>query len=277
MSRTRPPAPFRRWRAASTIAIVALACASRVQAQPEPDSADELAKKLQNPIANLISVPLQSNWDFHVGPADATKYTLNIQPVIPFSITQDWNLVTRTIVPVVDLGSVAPGVSDKSGLGDIVQSFFFSPKEPVGGWILGGGPVLLYPSATESSLGGEKWGMGPTFVVLRQVGGWTFGMLANHLQSFAGDDDRDRVSATFLQPFLTYTFKTRTSLSLNTETTYDWRHEAWNVPINAAVAQLVKVGPLPVQFQLGLRGYAESPHGEPDWGVRFAMTLLLPT
>src|SRR5664279_3117058 len=103
----------------------------------------ELAKKLQNPVANLISVPIQNNWDFGIGPANAMRYTANIQPVIPFTLTEDWNMITRTILPVIYAESPVAGGRDASGLGDVVQSFFLSPKEPVGGWILGGGPVFL--------------------------------------------------------------------------------------------------------------------------------------
>jgi len=184
-----------------------------------------LAKELQNPVANLISVPLQSNWDFGIGPANAMRYTLNVQPVIPFSLNSKWNLITRTIMPIIHAESPIEGGRDKSGLGDILQSFFLSPAAPVKGWILGGGPVFLYPSATENALGGEKWGAGPTAVVLRQDSGWTYGMLANHVWSFAGTNRRQDVSATFLQPFVSYTTKTYTTLGVNTESTYDWENQ----------------------------------------------------
>lgn len=255
--------------------LVTAALVASVSSSLAADEA-ELAKKLQNPVADLISVPLQSNWDFAYQDSKTTRYTLNVQPVIPITLTENWNLITRTIVPVIDAESPVAGASDKCGLGDIVQSFFLSPTEPVGGWILGGGPVFLYPSATDDALGNEKWGAGPTIVALRQQSGWTYGILANHLQSFAGDTDRQKVSATFLQPFLSYTFKTLTTLTLNTETTYDWKHEQWNVPINVLASQLVKLGPLPVQFGLGARAYADSPSGGPDWGLRFVVTFLLP-
>jgi hypothetical protein len=243
-------------------------------------SADEdtaaLAKKLQNPIASLISVPIQSNWDFGIGPENAMRYTANIQPVIPFTLTDDWNLITRTILPVIHAESPVAGGREASGLGDILQSFFFSPAQPLGGWIVGGGPALLYPSATDALLGAEKWAAGPTAVALQQRGGWTYGMLANHLWSFAGTDHRQNVSATFMQPFLSYPTKTVTTLGLNAETSYDWSNDQGTVPLNAFVSQLLKVGVLPFQFQLGGRYYAEKPDGGPDWGLRFAVTLLLP-
>ena len=128
-----------------TLAPVDAASAAGTGAGSDAKAAEaELAKKLQNPIANLISMPIQNNWDFGIGPENAMRYTANIQPVIPFSISQDWNLITRTILPVIYAESLVPGGSAKSGLGDVTQSFFLSPKEPVGGWILGAGPVALW-------------------------------------------------------------------------------------------------------------------------------------
>jgi hypothetical protein len=179
-------------------------------------------------------------------------------------------------VPIIHAESPVRGGDDESGLGDILQSFFLSPAAPVGGWILGAGPALLYPIATEDSLGAEKFALGPTVVVLQQNSGWTYGALANHLWSAAGEDDRDDVNATFLQPFVSYTTKTFTTIGVNTESTYDWKHSQWTVPLNFTMAQLVKIGPQPIQFTLGGRPYAERPDGGPDWGLRFAVTLLFP-
>jgi hypothetical protein len=240
------------------------------------DNQADLAKKLQNPIANLISVPIQNNWDFGIGSTNAMRYLVNVQPVIPFSISQDWNLITRTIMPILHAESPVPGGSDAGGLSDIVQSFFFSPKAPVGGWIMGGGPVFLYPTASDDRLGSQKWGAGPTAVLLRQDSGWTYGLLANHIWSFAGPGYRQDYNVTYLQPFLSYTTETRTTFSVNTESGYDWTNSQWNVPLNFTVNQLVKLGSQPVQFSLGARYYAEKPEGQADWGLRFAVTLLFP-
>jgi hypothetical protein len=239
--------------------------------------AAELAKKLQNPIADLISVPLQNNWDFGIGPTDAMKYTVNIQPVIPVSLTTEWNLIIRTIMPVIYAESPVPSGGSTAGFGDITQSFFFSPKAPTrGGWIWGVGPVFLYPTASDSALGSGKLGLGPTAVVLKQEHGWTYGMLLNHIWSVAGNGSRDNVSSTFLQPFLTYTTKTFTTFGINTETTYDWEHNQGTVPINWFVQQLLKIDKLPIAFQVGVRYYADKPEGGPDWGLRFVTTLLFP-
>jgi hypothetical protein len=223
----------------------------------------ELAKKLQNPVASLISVPIQNNWDFGIGSANAMRYTANIQPVIPVSLTEDWNLITRTILPVIYAESPTKGGRDAWGLEDTVQSFFFSPKAPVGGWILAAGPVALWPTATDSLLGAGKWGAGPTVLALRQEHGWTYGLLANQIWSYAGWGDQ-QVNSTFLQPFVSFTTKTLTTFGLNTESTYDWSNSQWTVPLNLMVSQLVKVGTMPIQFQAGVRYYAEKPSGGPD-------------
>jgi len=236
----------------------------------------ELAKKLQNPVASLISVPIQNNWDFGIGPAHAMKNTANIQPVVPVSISKDWNLIIRTIMPVIYAESPVAGGGDKAGLGDITQSFFLSPKAPVGGWIIGAGPVGFYPAATEDTLGAGKWGAGPTIVALQQRHGFTYGILANQIWSFAGHSDRQRVNALYLQPFLTFTTKTFTSFSVNTETTYNWVTDESTAPMNFMVQQLLKIGKQPVALQFGYRYYVAKPSGGPNWGLRFAITFLFP-
>ncbi len=241
------------------------------------DQAAELAKQLQNPIASLTLVPIQSNFDWGAGPdGDGFQYKVNIQPVIPISLSEDWNLITRTILPIVSQNNVV-GTSSQAGLSDTMESLFFSPVKPAfGGWIWGAGPAFLLPTATDDLLGAEKWGAGPTFVTLKQAKGWTYGVLANHIWSFAGESGRADVNTTFLQPFLAYSTKTFTTFSLNTESTYDWQGDQWTVPINVMVQQLVKIGNQPVAFQLGYRYYAETPDGGPDWGLRFAVTFLFP-
>lgn len=254
-------------------ALIVAAVASPARAVDET----ELAKQALNPVAALISVPLQLNYDDNIGLAEqGNKWQLNVQPVIPVSISQDWNLISRTIVPLIDQDGL--GAADASGVGDIVQSLFFSPKAPTaGGWIWGAGPVLLLPTASNDALGGEKWGLGPTVVVLRQAHGWTYGALANHIWSVAGEDDRSDISATFLQPFLSYTTKTFTTFGINTESTYDWENEQWSVPINFTVTQMLKVGQQPITLQAGARYWAESPDSGPEgWGYRLALTFLFP-
>src|SRR5688572_19920508 len=163
----------------------ALAVSAFASGSPASAQDADLAKQLSNPIASLISVPFQFNYDSGFGPNDGDRVTLNIQPVIPISLNEDWNMISRTIVPVIWQEDIAGPSGDQFGLGDTVQSLFFSPKAPgPGGIIWGVGPVFLLPTGTDPLLGGEKWGAGPTGVVLKQSGPWTYGMLANHIWSF---------------------------------------------------------------------------------------------
>ena len=239
-------------------------------------TADDLALQLANPVANLISVPLQNNIDYGIGLTDTYRYTLNVQPVIPFSVSTDWNVITRTIMPIVSAGSPAPGVDGATGFGDIVQSFFFSPKRPVGGMIIGVGPALMYATATDDLLGTGKWAAGPTVVVLKQMGPLTAGTLVNHLKAYAGDDARGDVNATFINPFVSYITRTKTTFAVSPELTYDWEGSQWIAPINFSVSQLLLVGRRPISVFAGVRAYAEAPTGGPEWGVRFGVTLLFP-
>jgi hypothetical protein len=275
--RTAPIMPS--LRNASSLLCLVLSTGAFAQETPSGDQAAkaaELAKKLNNPVAALISVPIQSNWDFGIGEADAQRYLLNVQPVIPMSISKDLNLILRTIVPFISAQSPVPGGSTTSGLGDIVQSFFISPKEPTkGGWIVGAGPVLLYPTATERTLGSGMWGAGPTAVVLKQQNGFTYGFLANQIWSFAGWGTTD-VNATFVQPFVSFTTKKFTTFAVNTESTYDWNASQWTIPINLAVTQMLKVKGQILSLQAGYKYYAEKPAGGPDDGFRFAITLVFP-
>jgi hypothetical protein len=261
------------------VVCAALFIAAYIQPAMAVDQA-ELAKQSLNPVAAMISLPLQLNYDENIGPAEqGDKWQLNVQPVIPFSIGDHWNLISRTILPLVNQHDIAPGAGTQSGIGDITQSFFFSPKQPTAaGWIWGAGPVLLLPTGSDDLLTADKWGLGPTAVFLKQEHGWTYGALANHIWSVASDDGRDDVSTTFLQPFLSYTTKAFTTFGINTESTYNWESEQWSVPINISVTQLLKVGGQALTVQAGVRYWADSPDGAgPEgWGGRLALTFLFP-
>ncbi|MCO5066503.1 MAG: transporter [Rhizobiaceae bacterium] len=242
------------------------------------EDAQELAKKLSNPIASLISVPFQFNYDSGYGPDDGEKAYVNVQPVIPFSLNEDWNLISRTILPIAWQNDIAGHSGDQFGLGDVTQSLFFSPKRPTdGGIIWGVGPVFLLPTATDPLLGGDQWGAGPTGVALKQFDGWTVGMLANHIWSFAGDGDKADVNSTYMQPFVSYTTHDAWTFTLNTETTYNWEAEDWSVPVNFTVSKIVKLDKVPVSLTAGVRYWADSPNNGPDgWGFRTGITLLFP-
>ncbi|MEH6566954.1 MAG: transporter [Halopseudomonas sp.] len=239
----------------------------------------ELAKSLSNPVAALISVPFQYNYDENIGPDDdGHRSTLNIQPVVPISISEDWNMISRTILPVISQSDVAPGAGSQSGLGDVVQSLFFSPKDPTAsGWIWGVGPAFLLPTGSKDELTADKWGAGPTGVVLRQQGPWTYGGLFNHLVDVAGDDDRSDINSTFLQPFVSYTTPTAVSYTLNSETTLDWENDDSAVPINAIVSKVIPIAGHPYSFGGGLRYWAKSTDNGPEGlGLRLQVTALFP-
>jgi hypothetical protein len=260
------------------IVCCAAAWSSSAVAADENDP-DALAKKLSNPIAALISVPLQLNWDTGLAANGlGDKYLLNVQPVIPIELTDTWNVISRTIIPFAAQSDVVPGDPHQSGLGDITQSLFFSPKEPLpGGWIVGAGPALLLPAATDASLGNGKWGLGPTMVVLKQTpSAWTYGILWNHIWSIAGSSNRSDLSATFLQPFLAKGMGKGLTVTANFEASYDWEGKNWVVPLNLTATQIMKLGTQLVSIGGGVRYYVETPTGGPQWGLRLIFTLLFP-
>jgi hypothetical protein len=243
------------------------------------NDAAALAKQLANPVAALISVPFQFNYDQGFNSAHTgQRLLLNIQPVIPISLTPDWNLISRTILPLTWSDDLVGGSGRVFGTGDITQSLFLSPAKPWNGIILGVGPVALIPSGSSDLYTAHQWGGGPTAVALVQMGPWTYGALVNHIWSFASTGTpATNVSSTFLQPFLAYTTPDAWTFTLNTESTYNWNRGAWTVPINAIVSKVVKIGPQLVSFSLGARYYAASPEASArTWGARAVVTLLFP-
>lgn len=257
-------------------ASVILACAVSAVSSARPVAANDadLAKQLSNPVASLISVPIKFDYNTNIGTGDeGISRTWTIQPVIPISLNDNWNLISRTIVPFQFNTNTPPGSGSVSGVGDITQSLFFSPKAPTkNGLIWGVGPIFQIP--TYSDVSSDTWGAGVTGLVLKQENGWTYGALASQLWDVGGDVEID---ATFLQPFLSYTTPKSWTYGLNTESTYNRVTDDWSVPINATVSKLVKVGKQPISFQGGLRYWATSPDNGPEgWGARMQVTFLFP-
>jgi hypothetical protein len=262
----------------SFVATATLSAAAIAAHAQDASDADALAKQLSNPVSALISVPLQANWDTGMGDTgDGERWTMNLQPVIPIGISEHWNMISRTIAPLIDQRDVIADGS-QSGLGDITQSLFFSPKQPTAnGWIWGVGPALLLPTATDDLLGAEQWAVGPTVVMLKQTPtGWTYGALVNHLWSVAGEDDRADINGTFMQPFVSKGLGQGRTLTLNMESTYDWHATQWNVPVNLSYTKVTTFGKQRISWGAGARAYLESPDGGADWGLRVIVTLLFP-
>jgi len=244
-----------------------------------PHQDQELAKQLANPIASLISFPVQINYDTGFGPTGSgSRLLTNIQPVVPMEIRPCWNLVSRTILPIVSQTSMAPGSGNQFGLGDVLQSAFYGPARPTkGGLVWAVGPVLQIPTATDRLLGSGKWGAGPTFVLFRQKGPETIGLLANHVWSVAGSGGRPEISNTLVQPFLSITTPKARTFSINSEATYDWKTEDWSIPINISVSQLTRLGGEKVSIGVGVRYWVSTPDAGPDgFGLRLVVTYLFP-
>ena len=231
-------------------------------------------------MADLISIPLQNNFNFGVGPNNVTQYVGNLQPVIPIKLTEEWNLITRTILPIINQPSPAPGVSSNFGLGDLNPTLFLSPGKP-GALIWGVGPTFTFPTATDTALGSGKWSMGPAAVVLTMQGPWVLGALANQQWSVAGDSARRSVSQLLIQPFVNYNLPDGWYLTSSPVITANWMADSgdqWTVPLGGGFGKLWRVGKvgLPVNTQLAAYYNLEKPQGAADWQLRFQVQLLLP-
>ena len=264
-------------------------------AEPEPIE-EELAKQTQNPVADLISVPLQNNWNFNAGfNHNKTIYALNVQPVIPIKLNEEWNLITRVIMPIINQPNLAPSSgglvpsTTGTGFGDFNPTFFFSPAKP-GELIWGLGPTFTLPTATDRDLGSGKWSMGPAGVVLTMQGHWVFGVLLNNQWSVAGWGDK-AVNAMLLQWFVNYNLPDGWYLTTAPIVTADWKadkgRDVWTVPLGGGVGKLFRLGQifpleghpvakLPVNTQLAAYGNVAKPEFGPNWQLRFQIQFLFP-
>jgi len=236
-------------------------------------NAGEVANKLSNPVAGLISVPFQSNVDYGIGQYHGSKYTLNFQPVMPIGLSPKFHLITRYIIPIVDQHDITGEGDDQFGLADATISAFFSPIEGKNGWIWGAGPAFLVPVGTNDFLSARKWGIGPTAIVLRQANGLTYGFLVNQLWSFAGDENRSDVNQMFLQPFFAKNWKSGAGINVNSEITCNWASNTTTAFLNPTVTGVTKLGNQAVSLGVGPR----IPLGQPaDFGFRGVLTLVFP-
>ncbi len=270
------------FRVAAAVALSTwLATASLEAAAQEED----LRAKTQNPVGNLISVPLESNFDF--GAPNGTAYIGNLQPVIPFRLG-DWNLINRTILPLVSVEGLidgtpeipqgAAGTGREFGLGDLNYSLFFSPAE-VGKFIWGVGPSVTLPTASYDEMGSGKYSAGPTGVVLAQPAPWSFGVLARQLWSIEGKSDREQVSQFLIQPFVNFNLDDGWFLFSDPSITANWKRSSdqrWTVPLGGGVGRLFKIGEQPINTRLGAFYNLEKPDNAPDWAVKFTFQLLFP-
>jgi hypothetical protein len=242
-------------------------------------NADALRKAAQNPIANLISVPVQNNNNFGMGPDNRTQDVLNIQPVIPTHLSENWNLITRIITPIVFQPTSSQPVNQGGyGFGDLNPSFFLSPAKP-GKIIWGVGPSLVLPTATNPVLGQGKWSMGPSVVVLAQPGKWTLGGLVNNVWSFAGQSARPDVNQMLFQYFINYNLNHGWYITWQPTLTANWEATnggRWVVPFGGGVGRIMKLGFQPVNITTQFYGNAIHPPGASPWGLRVQLAFLFP-
>lgn len=243
-------------------------------------SEEELAKKTQNPVADLISVPLQDNLNFNVGPSNRVQNVLNIQPVIPLPLGPDWNVITRTILPIVSQPTLFPGGGRDTGLGDLQFTSFLSPVKPgPGGIIWGAGPIFQFPTHTDDTLGVAKWAAGPSVVVLRSQGPWVYGVLVNNLWSFAGAVNAPDINQMLLQYFVNYNLPRGWYLGSAPIITANWKAhggDVWTVPVGGGVGKVLRLGNLPINVQTQAFYNAATPDQGADWTLRLQIQLLFP-
>ncbi len=237
----------------------------------------DLAKATQNPLASMISLPFQNNTNFGIGPDDDTQNILNIQPVWPFSLGEDWNFVTRTIIPVISQPGVAPGESRTNGLGDVTFTGWVSPKNS-GKWIWGVGGALVLPTATDDALGNDKWSVGPSVVVLTMPGKWVIGSLISNVWSVGGSGDQD-VNFFTWQYFINYNMDNGWYLTSAPIITANWEADSnntWTVPFGGGVGRIFRIGKQPLNAQVSAYYNVEKPASGADWQLRLQLQMLFP-
>jgi hypothetical protein len=268
---------------ACVLAPLAIFTASSAAAQSEirsndDASASDLAKKLQNPIGDLISVPFQNNTNFNAGPNGGVQNILNIQPVIPFHVNNDWNVITRTILPIVWNPDLSPLPSVPVGTGPTDFSAFLSPAKVNNGWLWGVGPIIQLPTVSGAGTGSNIWGAGPTAVLVYSNGPWVTGVLVNNIWSFGGTRGPagNAYSNFLMQPFVNYNFDGGWYVGSSPIVTANWETAGrkWTVPVGANVGRVFKIGPQPVNVSAGAYYNLVTPQYGPDWQLRTQVTFI---
>jgi hypothetical protein len=263
------------------LVIAALTTATLTAAGAKAElTAEELAKLAQNPVGNLISLPFQNNTNLNFGPEKGTQNILNIQPVVPISISSDWNIITRTIVPVISMPALGPDIGSLSGVGDTVFTAFLSPANP-GHWIWGAGPVIQIPTNSNAELGNKNWGLGPSFVLLHLDHGdpWVYGALVNNIWSVSSNKTGSSYNNGLIQPFINYNFEGGLYLTSAPILTVDWKAEhgqQWTVPLGGGVGKIFHLGKLPVNTQISAYYNVVRPDFGPNWQIRAQVQLMFP-
>jgi hypothetical protein len=238
-------------------------------------SDQDLAKSVHNPFANFVKVPIQSTTGFQLGRDHKVGDSVNIQPVVPFSLNSDWILIAQPSLTV----TYTPTPHEQSGLEDLQTSFFLTPAN-ANTWIWGVGPIFQFPTASSSELGTGRWSGGPTAALIYSEGPWFNGVLAYQLMSFAGNRERGSVNQTFLEPDVSYNFESGWYVQCEPSITYDWTADtanAWTIPMGADIGKAFKIGSQNLSLQVGAYDLLKRPDGAPQWIMRVSVTFLFPT
>ena len=248
------------------------------------DDSEKIAKKLANPIADLLNIPFQFNFDNNASrytdefgnQTSGRRFQLNIQPVVPIVLNNDWNIISQSNIPIIDQHDIRPQSGTQSGLGDISQNLFLSPSMATeSGVIWGIGSAFQLPTGTDALTSSRKWSMGPGAVVAQEKGHWFYGLLVNHVWSFAGSSRGKDVSATYLQPFVSYITSNAWTFTLVSEASYDWTNRSWTAPVDLVGVKVLEFGSKKISVGGGIRYWAASPESGPaDWGGRVTVTWI---
>ncbi|MHC4757844.1 MAG: neuromedin U [Planctomycetota bacterium] len=258
--------------------LVGMLSCSALGQEAGKSSATDLAKQVQNPVADLISLPFQNNTNFETGLNSKTQNILNIQPIIPFNLNEEWNVITRTILPVIYQPEMSPGDGYNFGLGDTSFTTFLSPTD-FEGLIWGVGPAFQLPTHTDNALGTDKWGAGPSVVIVKMDGPWVYGFLVNQIWSFAGDSSESEVSTMMIQQIVNYNLADGWYLTSTPIHTANWKadsDEQWTIPVGGGIGRVFRIGHQPINMQVQGFYNVEAPDSGADWQLRFQVQLMFP-